>query len=80
MDFLMSEVSDSNMTVEALTARSEQKLQRLELNTLVVPTDLAPALTVDVGPGSAEETRCIRPAASQGPCFRHPLRTSTQSC
>ena len=80
MDFLMSEGSDSNTTVEALTARSEQKLQRLELNTLVAPTDLPPALTVDVGPGSAEESRCIRPAASQGPCFRHPLRTSTQSC
>lgn len=58
MDFLMSEGSDSNTMVE-LTACSEQKLQRLELNTLVVPTDLPPALTVDVGPGSAEESQCI---------------------
>lgn len=59
MDFLMSEGSDSNTMVEALTACSEQKLQRLELNTLVVHTDLPPALTVDVGPGSAEESQCI---------------------
>lgn len=80
MDFLMPAGSDSNTTVEALIAHSEQKLQRLELNTLVVPTDLPPALTVDMEPGSAEESRCIRPAASQGPCFRHPLRTSPQSC
>lgn len=79
MDFLMSEGSDSNTMVEALTACLEQKPQLLELNTLVVPIDLPPALTVDVGTGSAEESQCIRPAASQGPCFRHPLCTSPQS-